>query len=405
MKTYDVIIAGAGMVGTTLACALGASNLKVALIEAQPPADFDPYADYALRVSAFTLASRAIFENLGAWPAISGRRVSPLREMRVWDGDGEACVHFDSAELGEPELGYIIENRVVTAGLWDRLRELVDVELQCPASVVELTLRDDAAEVVLDNGQVLRARLVVGADGARSRVRALAGIAARGWSYQQDAIVATVHIGKPHAHTAWQRFLPSGPLAFLPLREANQCSIVWSCTQPRGSDLMRLDDRAFRLELQAAFGDRLGAIEAVGPRAAFPLALSHAEHYVLPRLALIGDAAHTVHPLAGQGVNLGLTDAAVLAQVIDEARQGRRDIGGMPTLRRYERWRKGDNLAMLGVTDAFQQFFGKPERPGAFVRDTGLRLFNRAVPAKRWIMAHAMGLAGDLPSLARRARR
>lgn len=405
MKTYDVIVVGAGMVGATLACALGVSHLKVALIEGQSPKDFDPQGDYDLRVSAITLASRAIFENLGAWPAMFARRVSPLRDMRVWDGDSDGCIHFDSAEVGEPELGYIIENRVIAAGLWDRLRDLPNVELHCPASIVELALREEAAEVALNDGQRLRAPLLVGADGAHSRVRALAGVAARGWGYQQDAIVATIRTEKPHGQTARQRFLPTGPLAFLPLVEPHLSSIVWSCTRPRATDLMALDDDAFLHELQAAFGDDLGGMQAIGPRAAFPLALSHADHYVLPRLALIGDAAHTVHPLAGQGVNLGLGDAAVLAQVIEEARQARRDIGGLSMLRRYERWRKGDNLAMLGVTDAFQQFFSGQAAAWAPIRHTGLRVFNRVAPAKRWIMAHAMGLAGDLPSLARRTRR
>lgn len=390
------------MVGATLACALGASRLDVALVEGWLPADFDPHGDYDLRVSAITLASRAVFENVGAWPAMVARRVSPMREMQVWDADGDGSVHFDSAELGEPALGYIIENRVVAAGLWDRLRDLPGVALHCPASVAELSLGDEAAEVTLSGGQRLRARLVVGADGARSRIRRLAGIAVRGWGYRQDAIVATVRTEKPHRQTAWQRFLPTGPLAFLPLVEPHLCSIVWSCTQPRGTGLMALDDAAFLVELQSAFGGELGGMQAVGPRAAFPLALSHAEHYVLPRLALIGDAAHTVHPLAGQGVNLGLGDAAVLSQLIDDARRAHRDIGGLPTLRRYERWRKGDNLAMLGVTDVFQQFFQAQAATWAPLRNMGMRLFNRAAPAKRWIMARAMGLAGDLPSLARR---
>lgn len=404
MKTYDVIVVGAGMVGATLACALGASQLKVALIEGRPPVDFDPHGEYDLRVSAITLASRAIFENLGAWPRMVARRVSPLREMRVWDADGEHGLHLDSAELGEAELGYIIENRVVAAGLWDRLRELPEVTLYCPASLAGLTVGAQMAEVDLSDGRRLRAPLLVGADGARSQVRALAGIATRGWGYEQDAIVGTVRTEERHRHTAWQRFLATGPLAFLPLTEPHLCSIVWSCTRPRAAELMALDDAAFLQALHTAFGDALGDIQTIGARAAFPLALSHAEHYVLPRLALIGDAAHTVHPLAGQGVNLGLGDAAVLAQVVDEARRARRDIGALPTLRRYERWRKGDNLGMLGVTDAFQQFFGGPSLPWAPLRQAGLRAFDQAAPAKRWIMARAMGLSGDLPALARRAR-
>jgi 2-octaprenylphenol hydroxylase len=402
VKTYDIVIVGAGMVGATLACTLGESHLNVALIEGQPPAAFDPQGEYDLRVSAITLASRAIFENLGAWPTMVARRVSPLRGMRVWDADGDARIAFDSAELGEAELGYIIENRVVAAGLWDRLRDLGTVELVCPASIAALALRDDGADVTLTDGQRLRTRLVVGADGARSQVRSLAGIATRGWGYQQDAIVTTVHTEQAHQEIAWQRFLPTGPLAFLPLNEPHLCSIVWSCARPRGSELMALDDVTFLQELQTAFGDDLGRLEAIGARAAFALSLSHAEHYVLPRLALIGDAAHTVHPLAGQGVNLGLGDAAVLAEVIDEARRTQRDIGALPTLRRFERWRKGDNLAMLGVTDAFQHLFGANRAALAPIRNAGMGLFNRLTPAKRWVMLRAMGLSGDLPALARR---
>ncbi len=404
MKTYEVVIVGGGMVGATLACALGNSGLDVALIEEQPPAAFDPCDEYDLRVSAITLSSRAIFENLGSWPAMVGRRVSPLQGMRVWDADGGTRIDFDSAELGEAELGYIIENRVIAAALWDRLGDFANVQLLSPVAIAALALGDDAADLAMTDGQTLRARLVVGADGARSRVRALTGIATRGWGYQQDGIVATVRTEKAHQQWASQCFLPTGPLAFLPLLEPHSCSIVWSCTRPRSTELMALDDVAFLRELETAFGGNLGHIEAISPRAAFPLALSHAEHYVLPRLALIGDAAHTVHPLAGQGVNLGLGDAAVLAQVIDEARQANRDIGGLATLRRFERWRKGDNLAMLGVTDAFQQLFGANAAPLASIRNAGMGLFNRVAPVKRWIMARAMGLSGDLPALARRVR-
>ncbi|HEX9625934.1 MAG TPA: UbiH/UbiF/VisC/COQ6 family ubiquinone biosynthesis hydroxylase [Acidiferrobacterales bacterium] len=400
---YEVVIAGGGMVGATLACALGQAGVKVALIEARAPGPEPLPADgYDLRVSAITLASRRIFENLGIWDGIARRRVNPLRAMRVWDAAGGGAIGFDAAEIGEPDLGYIVENRVIDAAAWERLAGHASVEVRRPAQIAALDVDGERVGVGLADGRRLNARLLVGADGAQSVVRELAGIAVRGWGYDQQGIVATVATTGDHAQTAFQVFLPTGPLAFLPLAPGSS-SIVWSCDTPRAAALLALDDDAFRAELATAFGDRLGVIESVGPRAAFPLSLAHAERYVGERVALVGDAAHRVHPLAGQGVNLGLLDAALLAELLLAARGAGRDPGARPWLRRYERGRKGDNLAMLAVTDAFQRGFGASWAPLVAARSLGLDLTDALPPLKQAIMRRAAGLAGELPALARAA--
>jgi 2-octaprenylphenol hydroxylase len=397
---YDVSILGAGIVGATLACALGRSGMRVALVEARAPLAA-PAQGWDMRVSAVTRASERVFDNLGAWAGMVQRRVSPFREMRVWEsGGGE--VHFDSAELAEPCLGHIVENRVIVEALLERLASFENVSLFRPASATRIIEGADRARLNLDDGSRLSTRLLVGADGADSVVRRHAGIEMRGWPYAQRAVVAVVRPERHHGETAWQRFMPSGPLAFLPLTDG-RCSIVWSSDTPRADELMQLDDAQFALELESAFEYRLGSIEEVSPRAAFPLALGHARAYVAPRLALIGDAAHTVHPLAGQGANLGVADAAALAEVVTEAVRAGRDPGSHAVLRRYERWRKGETLLMLALMDGFKRLFGNDLTPLRLVRGAGLGLFDAAGPLKRAVMRRAMGLDGDLPRLARAA--
>jgi 2-octaprenylphenol hydroxylase len=404
MRThYDILIVGGGMVGGTLACALGDTPLRIAVIESQPAAPAGTDA-VDLRVSAITLASRAIFTNIGAWQGMCRRRVSALREMHVWDAQGSGAIHFDAAELGEAELGYIIENRVIVTAILERMTQLRDVDFLCPAEIAALRIDSACATVELTGGGTLTASLVVGADGAHSAVRAWSGIRSHGWSYHQTAIVATVRTALPHNAGAWQVFLPTGPLAFLPLNDGLS-SLVWSCDQGRAEELLRLDDQAFMRELSAAFGDRLGALQSVSRRAGYPLSLAHSDHYIGERIALVGDAAHRVHPLAGQGVNLGLLDAATLAQVLLDAAADKKDIGARAVLRRYERWRKGDNLAMLAVTDAFKRGFGSQRWPLVPLRNAGMNLADRLGPVKQLIMRHAVGLDGDLPQLARSARR
>ena len=399
---YDLIIAGGGMVGSALACALGQADLRIALLEGAPLDRIRPGADLDSRVSAISRASQRIFAAVGAWDGMTAWRVSPFRDMRVWDATGLGSIHFDSADLGEPLLGWIIENRVIQYALLERARPLPAVELLCPVALeTAQVLENGRWWVQLSDGREFTTRLLVGADGASSKVRQLAGIATRGWGYDQHAVVANVRSAEPHQETAWQRFLPTGPLAFLPLHDG-RCSIVWATTPEQADALLALNEGEFGEALAAAFDLRLGAIIKVGPRAAFPLRLQHADAYVKPGIALIGDAAHVVHPLAGQGVNLGLLDAATLAEVLlDAVAAGHDDIGSFKVLRRYERWRKGDNLLMLGVMDGFKRLFGNPLPPVRLLRNIGLNLTNAAGPLKNLIARRAMGLEGDLPRLAR----
>jgi 2-octaprenylphenol hydroxylase len=400
---YDLTIAGGGMVGATLANALGEADLRIALLEGAPLDRIRPAMESDIRVSAINRASQRIFAAIGAWEGMTAWRVSPFRDMRVWDAAGFGQIHFDSADLGEPLLGWIIENRVIQYALLERVQQLPAVEMLCPAALeTAQPLAETGWRVRLQDGRELTTRLLVGADGASSRVRQLAGIDTGGWNYDQQAVVGNVRTVEPHQETAWQRFLPTGPLAFLPLHDG-RCSIVWSTTPEQAGALLALDESAFAEALADAFDQRLGSIIEVGPRGAFPLRLQHAHAYVKPGLALIGDAAHVVHPLAGQGVNLGLLDAATLAEVILDALDAGRDFASFKTLRRYERWRKGDNLLMLGVMDGFKRLFGNSLPPVRLLRNVGLKLTDAAGPLKNLIARRAMGLEGDLPRLARAA--
>jgi 2-octaprenylphenol hydroxylase len=399
-EQYDILIIGGGMVGATVAAALGGSPLRVALVEMTEPRPFSPDDEIDLRVSAITRASQRILQAVGAWPGIEARRLSPYSQMHVWDASGSGMIHFDSRDLGEEDLGHIIENRVIQLAVLDRVREHGNIELFCPVQPGELRLEDDAVTLPLEDGRILRASLVVGADGRESRVRRTAGIHTQGWDYDHHAVVGVVSTELHHDYTAWQRFLPTGPLAFLPLHDGRS-SIVWSTTPRQAAELVEMDEAAFCDRLTGAFEGRLGRVTAAGPRAAFPLRLMHAESYVRPRVALVGDAAHNIHPLAGQGVNLGLLDAATLAEVILDARRRGQDPGSMKVLRRHERWRKGDTLAVMAAMDGFKKLFGSELAPVRWARNFGLSLTNAVVPVKHLLMKRALGLGGDLPKLAR----
>lgn len=396
---FDVLIVGGGMVGAALACALGSSRLKIGIVDSRAPAVPSP-GEYDLRVSAITLASRALFDNLGAWEAMQRRRLAPVEAMRVWEDNHE--IRFDAADIGEPCLTYIIENSVIQAALVERLHTFANVSCLWPVDVRAIDVTDDVAALTLADGRCLEAPLLIGADGADSAVRRAAGIESRRHDLGQKAIVATVRTEKPHGQTARQRFLTTGPLAFLPLSDAVTCSIVWSADTARAEALMALEDAAFIAELQAAFGESLGGVVSVSRRAAFPLAVAHARAYTAPRLALVGDAAHTVHPLAGQGVNLGFMDVACLAELLLGAATHGRDLGAPALLRRYERARKGENLGMVSVTAGFRYFFGSPRPMSRRLRGIGLGLANAAGPIKRRLMRRVSGLDGDIPALARR---
>lgn len=405
-RHIDVLIVGGGMVGATLACALGRQGFAVTLLEAREPPGEWPADSYDLRVSAITRASQRIFEHLEVWPAMAERRVTPYRQMRVWEsaddgaeaGPGE--IRFDAADIGEPDLGHIVENRVITAALWQALRGLDTVELICPVSVARLEHGESGSSLELTDGRRLSAALLVAADGARSRVRELAGLESFGWAYDQQAVVATLRPRQGHAHTAWQRFMPSGPLALLPL-DRDLVSIVWSTRPEQAQALLAMDPVAFAAAVTEASQRRLGEMALVGGRAGFPLRLQHVRHYVDAGIALVGDAAHVIHPLAGQGVNLGLLDAAVLAEVLGAARAAGRPLGSRSTLRRYERARKADNLLVQGAMDAFKRLFGTDLRPLSRMRRIGLGLTDRITPIKRQLTRSALGIGGELPALAR----
>lgn len=395
----DVAIVGAGMVGGVLGCALASQGFTVVLVEQREPDTDWPRDDVDQRVSALTRASQHILANLGVWDRMSEMRVSPYRGMRVWDATGNGSIEFDAAEIGEPDLGHIVENRVTQLALWKRLGEFSGVCRLCPDSVHRLELGGERPWLELNSGRRVEADLIVAADGANSAVRKLAGITCSGWSYHQHAIVATVEPEKHHGKIARQRFMPNGPLAFLPI-DNGSCSIVWSTLPEHAGFLMVLDEAGFCRELEIASQGVLGRMSRVGPRALFPLSLRHAQRYLADGVVLIGDAAHGVHPLAGQGVNLGFLDAAVLADVLGDARERGHPLGCRATLRRYERSRKGHNLEMLALMDLFKRVFSNEYQPLILLRNLGLNLADASGPLKRLLVRRAMGLTGELPSLA-----
>ena len=390
------------MVGATLACGLAeeAEQLRIAVIDANVPNLEWDKDSYDMRVSAITRASQHIFKNMAVWEKIVAQRTSPYREMFVWDGEGHLShgkLHFDSADMGEADLGHIIENRVIVKALHQRMQELPQIELLCPAKLESIEFNQDKTCLLLDDKTELTANLVVGADGTRSWIRQHANIAVKGWDFDQAALVTTVKTEKYHQDTAWQRFLKTGPLAFLPLTEGYS-SIVWSTSPDEAQRLNGISESEFAIELEQAFESKLGKIESVSGRAVFPLRLFETLNYVKPRLALVGDAAHTIHPLAGQGVNLGLADVTSLITVVVDALNAKKDIGDFKVLRRYERWRRADNRSMLVAMDGLKRLFGSELSVVKDLRSFGLNLTNKITPLKNLIMQQAMGETGGTGS-------
>ncbi len=385
---YDVIIAGGGMVGSTLACLLGQAGKRVAVLEAHEPPPFQPDEVYDLRVSAISRASQRALQEAGAWQGILERRASPYEAMFVWDGTGDGQIRFDSADLGEADLGHIVENRMIQLALLARLRQLDTVDLYCPSKLTRFTVHEANVSVQLNTSEALTAQLLIGADGAQSKVRELAGIYLKTEDYGQSGLVCVVKTELSHESTAWQRFMPTGPLAFLPLGDGSS-SIVWTLPSDRADAVLRMETDAFKQALAQALDYRLGGITAVGARAAFPLRGRHAEPYIQARLALVGDAAHTIHPLAGQGVNLGIKDAAELArQILNHSG----DCGSMQVLRAYERARKGDNVVTQKTMEGFRLLFGNNLIPWQVLRNKGLNLVNGMNFLKYQIARQAMGI-------------
>ena len=391
---FDVVVVGGGMVGAAFAAALSGHGRSIAVVESFEPVRSWPLGEIDARVSALNRASQYLLERLEVWSGIQELGVSPYREMYVWDALSGARIHFDSQTLGEPDLGHIVENRVIQRVLWEHLENTDDVRLFCPMGIVDLEIDADGSRLILSDGRAITARLLVGADGRDSLVRTLAGIETEGWDYGQRAIVAHVRPAERHRETAWQRFLPTGPLALLPLADG-RCSIVWSADEARAAELMALDDAAFSAALSDASERKLGALTLDSRRVAIPLRLQHAKTYVRPGVALIGDAAHAIHPLAGQGVNLGFMDAAALISALETGLAHGRDLAGLWTLRRYERARRGENQRMLQAMDLFKRFFGQAEPAVVRLRGLGLSATDRLEPLKRLIMQQALGLGRE----------
>ncbi|WP_181129498.1 2-octaprenyl-3-methyl-6-methoxy-1,4-benzoquinol hydroxylase [Pseudomonas capeferrum] len=401
----DLLIVGAGMVGSALALALRHSGLEVLLLDGGPLSvkPFDAGAPFDPRVSALSGASQRILDRLGAWDGIARRRASPYSEMCVWDGSGTGQIDFSAASVHAQVLGHIVENRVIQDGLLERLHDS-DIGLLANARLEQMRRSGDEWLVMLADGRRLRAPLVIAADGAQSAVRRLTGFETREWDYLHHAIVTSVRCARPHRATAWQRFTDEGPLAFLPLvRDGGQqwCSIVWSTTPEQAEKAMALDDQSFCEALERAFEGRLGQVLEADPRVCVPLRQRHAKRYVEEGLALIGDAAHTIHPLAGQGVNLGFLDAAVLAEELQRACDRGERLADARVLSRYERRRMPHNLALMAAMEGFERLFQADPLPLRWLRNTGLKWVDRLPEAKALFVRQALGLSGDLPELAR----
>ncbi|ORU90378.1 MAG: 2-polyprenyl-6-methoxyphenol hydroxylase [Cycloclasticus sp. symbiont of Poecilosclerida sp. M] len=390
-KKYQVAIVGGGMVGATVACLLAEKGISVALIDAADPTKQWKESSYDLRVSALTLASIKTFQSLGVWSDMQALGAQPFHKMFVWDHFGSGELDIDSADAGEMQMGFVVENRVTVLALWDKLKALESCDLYKESLLESFNVEGEVVDIQFTNKTQIKAELLVAADGSNSKIRQLSGVDDYGWDYQQKALVATVKPELLDQNTAWQRFLPEGPLALLPLRDG-LISIVWTANTKTTEARLKLPDEAFCNALAEASEQQLGSFELIGGRGAFPLKMQFSTSYSQERVVLIGDAIHTIHPLAGQGANLGLKDALNLAEVLLHAYGKGRDISSQQVLRRYERQRKADNLMMMGVMDGIKRLFGADELAVQLARSSGMGFINRSTIVKNQICKYAMGL-------------
>ena len=397
MQSVDVAIVGGGMVGLAVACGLQGSGLRVAVLESHPPQPQAPDAPPALRVSAINAASEKLLAHLGVWPAIIAWRASVYHGMEVWDRDSFGRITFDDKIYGFSHLGHIIENRVIHHALWQRAEQSSDITLMAPAELQQVAWGENEAFITLKDGAMLTARLVVGADGANSWLRKQADIPLTFWDYRQHALVATIRTAQPHQAVARQVFHGEGILAFLPLSDPHLCSIVWSLPQLEAERMQNATPEAFNQALSVAFDMHLGLCKLESERQVFPLTGRYARNFAAHRLALVGDAAHTIHPLAGQGVNLGFMDAAGLIDEVRRAHRQGKDIGQYLYLRRYERSRKHSAAMMLASMQGFRDLFAGSNPAKKLLRDIGLKLADSVPGVKQKLIRQAMGLQ-DLPS-------
>jgi len=390
----DVAVVGGGVVGAACALALAQQDLHVVLIEAQEAAPWSADAP-DLRVYAFAPDNAALLDTIGAWPAIREARAHPYTRMRVWDAASDDELRFDADDFAVTQLGWIVENALLQDRLWASLRRS-GVTLRCPARVEAFEQDESGVALTLDDGLRVEANIAIAADGGASKLRELAGIAVKRHDYGQSGVVAFVATEHPHENTAWQRFLPTGPLAFLPFAPLPDCatpsSIVWTLPEQEAARIVALDDDAFSVELTRAFAGRLGETRPLSKRVAFPLRRQVAEQFVAGRVLTVGDAAHMVHPLAGQGVNLGLRDVSALRDSIVDAKQRRVDWASPHRLARWARLRRSDSVASAYAFGAINRVFSNDDLATTLLRGRALGLAGKLAPLNRALWRHAAGV-------------
>jgi len=397
LQSYDLAIVGGGIVGLSLAASLADSHLSIAVIEGHSPEPLDN--NVIGRVSAISFASQTIFEKLGIWQSLNKQRITAYDTMLVWDQDSAAKIEFDAQQVACEQLGYIVENEQIENALLQAVEKQSNVTLYCPDQLTEVAIGDAETWLTLSSHESLTAKLVVAADGANSWLRQKTDIPLVSWDYDHHAIVATIKTELPHQRCARQIFTPEGPLAFLPLFEQNLSSIVWSVPPEKAAFLIGLSDSKFNQYVARAFDNRLGACEVTSVRQTFPLTMRYARDFAKHRIALIGDAAHTIHPLAGQGLNLGLLDALSLAQVLIDNKDANKDIGSYQHLRQFERWRKTEALQMIAAMEVLKRLFAGRNPIQKTVRGFALNFTDKLLPIKKQFIKQAMGLTGELPNI------
>ena len=400
----EVLIVGGGLVGAAQAIALAEVGISVTVVDMMDPA-IGQDSGFDGRASAIALATKRVLEGVGVWQRL-GDDPAPILDIRVSDGPSLMFLHYDHQTLGDEPLGFMVENRHMRRALVERLGEMDGVSYLAPAQINEMERSPSGVLATLADGRQIKTRLAIAAEGRRSPTREKAGIRVTSWSYDQTAIVCTVRHQESHDFVAHEHFLPAGPFAILPLggdasNPGNMSSIVWTERSELAPAILGLDEEEFKMEFDRRFGDFLGETEIIGPRWSYPLSLQFARKSVDTRLVLIGDASHGMHPIAGQGLNMGLRDVAVLAEVVIDAKRLGLDIGAGDVLARYESWRRFDNTMMLAATDGLNRLFSNNIPPVRLARDIGLAIVNKIPPLKKTFMRHAMGLVGELPRLMR----